>query len=347
MKLTLLAAGVGARRQLLEQRMVEAPAGELLGQLLEIDASEISLHAGIDHLARQRIGRVPPERKHRRDAGRGQLLLAIAAHILEKEVAEDHLRDAGTLRVRQHPGHARFIDLVRARERDRDAHERQASRLELGGENVLTYAMHAHAGKRFGDGRERPHDLAVTGAARLVECPGAVFATRPGDQRLGAHAHRRPPNSRSTASAARSPDSHAPPTVPHSVSCTASPAKYMRLSGSIRTRRADWPPGDAAEKAPSTHGSSFQRVACRRCTRVFMFAPNRLVSHSSANATISSSPLAARSRPKLPPTSIMHSVEPDALAKIDAVRGPFDFSRMSSSMRSPSGLPGSSNVTWS
>src|SRR5215831_19674773 len=146
--------------------------------------------------------------------------------------------------------------------------------------------MHADAAECLGDGGERAHDLAVAGATRLTERPGAVLAARPGDQRLRPLAHRRPPNIFSTASAARSPDSQAPPTVPHSVSCTASPAKYMRLSGSIRTRRADWPLGAAAEKAPSTQGSSFQRVACQRCTTVFMSAPNRLVSQSSANATI-------------------------------------------------------------
>ena len=65
-----------------------------------------------------------------------------------------------------------------------------------------------------------------------------------------------PPSRRKTASAARSPDSHAPPTVPHKVSCAASPANHtVFCSGSIRMRRAPWPPGAAAEKAPSVRGS--------------------------------------------------------------------------------------------
>ena len=94
MKLALLAAGIGARRQFGEQRIVEAPAGERLRQLLEIDTDEIRLDARRDHLARQRIGRALPQRKQRRDAGAGELLLAIGAHVFEKQIAEDHVRDA-------------------------------------------------------------------------------------------------------------------------------------------------------------------------------------------------------------------------------------------------------------
>ena len=45
------------------------------------------------------------------------------------------------------------------------------------------------------------------------------------------------------------------------------------------------------------------------------------MSQSSAKSIIASSPLAARSRPKLPATSTMQSVVPDTLAKIEAVRG--------------------------
>src|SRR6266540_3891689 len=74
----------------------------------------------------------------------------------------------------------------------------------------------------------------------------------------------------STASAARSPASQAPPTVPHKVSCTASPANQSRSrSGSASALRAHWPPGAAAEAAPRTQGSLFQRVACVRLTACF------------------------------------------------------------------------------
>src|SRR5262249_60007330 len=126
------------------------------------------------------------------------------------------------------------------------------------------------------EGGQRPDHVVVAGAAYLVQRPGAVLAARPGDQRLGP-SHRRvlgPPRSLMTASAARSPDSQAPPTVPQSVSCAASPARKMRLpSGSMMILRADCAPGAAADEAPSTHGSLFQRVAWRRLTTAFMSLP--------------------------------------------------------------------------
>jgi hypothetical protein len=60
-------------------------------------------------------------------------------------------------------------------------------------------------------------------------------------------------------------DSQAPPPVPHSVSCAASPANQTQsFTESISTRRDGYLPGAAAEKAPSAQGSSFQRVARRR-----------------------------------------------------------------------------------
>src|SRR5262245_37340374 len=131
--------------------MVEAAAGKRLAELLEIDAGEIRLDTGVDHLPRQCIGRALPERKHRRNTSATELLLAIAPHIFQKEIPKDHLRDAGSLRIRKRRRHARFIDFVRAWERDRYAHERQASRLELSNKNLLAHAMHAHSSKHLGD----------------------------------------------------------------------------------------------------------------------------------------------------------------------------------------------------
>ena len=60
MEFALLAARVGARRQLGEQRMIEAAAGERLRQLLEIDTHQIGLDTGRDHVARERGGRALP-----------------------------------------------------------------------------------------------------------------------------------------------------------------------------------------------------------------------------------------------------------------------------------------------
>src|SRR6476659_9352678 len=66
---------------------------------------------------------------------------------------------------------------------------------------------------------------------------------------------------RSAASAARSPLSQAPSTVPHSVSWSASPATNMQPIGSAKTFREGCPPGAATDIAPSANGAAFQRVA--------------------------------------------------------------------------------------
>src|ERR1700681_2699593 len=87
------------------------------------------------------------------------------------------------------------------------------------------------------------------------------------------------------ASAATSPLSQAPPTVPQSVSCTASPANQRRSpSGSESAFRAHCPPGETKENAPRLQGSLLHRVACVRLTRPFSLEPNIPSSQSMANA---------------------------------------------------------------
>src|SRR6516225_4434341 len=104
----------------------------------------------------------------------------------------------------------------------------------------------------------------------------------------------------SASTAARSPESHAPPTLAH-------------------------------ENDPSTHGSLYHRVALARWTVFLKLLPYRPSSHSSAKSTIASSPRIARSRPNFPPTSTMHSGVPETLARIPAVLVLFDFSKIKSS----------------
>src|SRR6202022_5120379 len=91
------------------------------------------------------------------------------------------------------------------------------------------------------------------------------------------------PPLRSAASAARSPLSQAPSTVPHRVSWVASPARNMQPIGSVRTFRDGCPPGTADDIAPSANGAAFQRVALDFLTGETASLPNSLVSHSPAN----------------------------------------------------------------
>src|SRR6202041_73017 len=87
----------------------------------------------------------------------------------------------------------------------------------------------------------------------------------------------------SAASAARSPLSQAPSTVPHRVSWVASPARNMQPIGSVRIFRDGCAPGAATDIAPSANGAAFQRVALVFLTAEAASLPNSFVSHSTAN----------------------------------------------------------------
>src|SRR5690242_370410 len=107
------------------------------------------------------------------------------------------------------------------------------------------------------DGAERRRGLAgCAGAAGVVSFSAPIF--------------------RSAASAARSPLSQAPSTVPHSVSWVASPARKTAPTGSASAARDGWPPGLAADIAPSANGAAFQCVAADFFTEAPASLPNSL-----------------------------------------------------------------------
>ena len=61
---------------------------------------------------------------------------------------------------------------------------RQTCGLKLGQQNLLTHAMNGNAAERLGDGRHRADDIKFAGAPDFMKRERAVFAARPGDQRL-------------------------------------------------------------------------------------------------------------------------------------------------------------------
>ena len=107
---------------------IEAPAGEARGQLARIDAGDVGLEPAGDHLARQ----LPVSMPHRGNSGAmpvpASLLLAIAADVLQEQVAERH----GLARPRQPAGderaHDALVVLVGAGIGDRQHMQRQAGR---------------------------------------------------------------------------------------------------------------------------------------------------------------------------------------------------------------------------
>src|SRR5215831_100693 len=101
-----------------------------------------------------------------------------------------------------------------------------------------------------------------------------------------------------TASAARSPFCHAPPTVPQKVWWTASPANQTTsFKGSDNTLRASCAPGGAEENAPRVQGSLFQDVACARDTAFLAREPKTAEIQSSAKSVIAFSPFSETSAP--------------------------------------------------
>ncbi len=98
MKLAVLAARVDAVRQIVEQRLIEAAAGKRRRQFFQIDHRQMRLDAGRDHFARQSrrsfVGLLMPDRKHRRHADAVEFFLAPGAQIGQKQIAENHMRDA-------------------------------------------------------------------------------------------------------------------------------------------------------------------------------------------------------------------------------------------------------------
>ena len=176
-----------------QQSSIEFAPGKRRRQLLQIDGGEISLQPAGDHVPRQLIGRPLPQRKQRLDAGAGELGHAIGADILEKQIAEDDGADAVGFGRGERLGHARLVDVIRARIGNAHDDRRQSGGGELRLQNCLAHAMHADAREGIGHRGERTDNIVFAGAARFVQRPGAVLAARPGDQRFRPGGHQRQP----------------------------------------------------------------------------------------------------------------------------------------------------------
>src|SRR2546423_779595 len=92
MKLAALTARVDRRRQIAEQRAVELPADETRIELPSVDTGQPRAKAAVDHLFGKLPCRNAPDGKERIESRSRELLLAIAADVLEKQIAERHVR---------------------------------------------------------------------------------------------------------------------------------------------------------------------------------------------------------------------------------------------------------------
>ena len=158
-------------------RRIAPPAKETGNFFKSTVRDSVSSAAG-DHVARERIGRLEPERKHRRDAGPGELGLAIGADVLQEQVAEDDVGDAARLGRRRSPSPSR----ARRPHSDKDTGIRTtngsspaASSCAISSSSRTPCMRHAETYRSWSSACRQSNSF---GAARLVQRPGAVFAAR-------------------------------------------------------------------------------------------------------------------------------------------------------------------------
>src|SRR6185437_7803927 len=183
-ELAILAARVSTGRQGAEQSVVKSAACVESRQLAQVDCAKSGFHARIDHLTRKHGSVSAPEREHRRDAGAGKLTLAIFPHVLQKQIAEDHVCDTRRPRGLHRCRHLSFVDLVGTWKGDAHHDWTQAGSLDLHPYKLVSHAVHADAVEGLCRRDQGTHDIEIAGAANFIKGPGAVLATRPGNERL-------------------------------------------------------------------------------------------------------------------------------------------------------------------
>ena len=181
MKFAVFAARVNRGRQIGEEFSVESTASETGIEFFRIDAREVGAKAAGDHFLCEKARITAPKRKNRRHATFCEIFFAIFADVLQKQIAEDYVRDIFSPRLRHCFGHGAFVNLVGARRRNRNLHERETSRGSLCFEKRLANGVHGDAAMSSINGREQRRNLELGVLARNMQGPGAVFPAAPSE----------------------------------------------------------------------------------------------------------------------------------------------------------------------
>ena len=146
-----------------------------------------------------------PQRKQRRDAGAGELGLAIAADVLQEQVAEGHGLDPLRGLPRDERAHDALVLFVRAGIGDRQQMQRQAGGLGLGLDQSAAHAMHGDAVEGGIDGRDQADHAPRLGAdaARAAPRPSPCRVLQLNRVRMGLRPRRE--RSRDIATPAQPP----------------------------------------------------------------------------------------------------------------------------------------------
>ena len=114
MELAVLATRVDATWETAQETRVEQSPGIAPIEPLEIDADQMCNDPAGDHLARQRTGVAPPQRKYPLHAGTRQQAFAIGPDVFEEQVAENNMFNALRLDAEACIHESRFISLIGA-----------------------------------------------------------------------------------------------------------------------------------------------------------------------------------------------------------------------------------------
>jgi hypothetical protein len=181
-ELTVFAAGIGARRKIEEEGVVELAASEAGGEDFAVYAdgngAEFVGVEGADEFA----GVTLPDGEESGHADAGKILFAVGAEIFEEDVAESDFADALIEVDAQGFFHAGFVDGIDALLGDADFVKRQANGLGLAVEKFAADTVHGNAVVAFGDGGKEGDDLNVGSLEKGVEGHGGVFAAGPAEE---------------------------------------------------------------------------------------------------------------------------------------------------------------------
>ena len=120
MELSLLAAWVDVLGKLRQKAGIEFPPRELARKDFRVYARDRGTQPPIHHLLRELIGIATLKWKKRFDTGVLEKALAVASHILQKQIAERHARHALLPGLVDGIPECGFVVSVRARMRDAD-----------------------------------------------------------------------------------------------------------------------------------------------------------------------------------------------------------------------------------
>src|SRR5271156_1385354 len=117
MNLPVFAAWVHISRKLTQQIRIEPSPGERAFQLARIHARQVSRKTVRDHFFGELPSIAQPQRKNRRHAATGKLLLTIRANVFEKKISKHNVPDAFVSRAVHSHAHRLLVNLIRTRRR--------------------------------------------------------------------------------------------------------------------------------------------------------------------------------------------------------------------------------------